>query len=139
LPSSRKNDSLEQIHRDLIYLGQHVNDPAFSFAASGTDKTSGTELAILDVSGPGVAMRCFVDKQSGKIIRETYKAMGQSGPVDSETVLSDWKPVEGLNLPFHRANKQGGQDSSSVQFSKIELNPAVDPKIFAKPAAASAQ
>ncbi len=139
LPSSRKNDSLEQIHRDLIYLGQHVNDPAFSFAASGTDKTSGTELAILDVSGPGVAMRCFVDPQSGKIIRETYKAMGQSGPVDSETVLSDWKAVEGLNLPFHRANKQGGQDSSSVQFSKIELNPAVDPKIFARPATASAQ
>jgi hypothetical protein len=59
--------------------------------------------------------------------------------VDSETVLSDWKPVEGLNLPFHRENKQGGQDSSSVQFSKIELNPAVDPKIFARPAAASAQ
>jgi hypothetical protein len=53
-------------------------------------------------------------------------------------VLSDWKPVEGLNLPFHRETKQGGQDSGSVQFSKIELNPAVDPKIFTRPADASA-
>ncbi len=137
LPSSRKNESLAQIRRDLIYLGQHLNDPAFSFFASGTDKSENTELAIVDVSGPGVAIRWFVDRQSGKIIRETYKSMGQSGPVDSETVLSDWKTVEGLNLPFHRENKQGRQDSSSVQFSKIEINPAVDPKIFAKPATAA--
>jgi zinc protease len=136
LPSSRKNETLEQIHRDLVYLGQHVNDPAFNFAASGTDKSGNTELAIVDVSGPGVAMRWFVDPQSGKIVRETYKSMGQSGPVDSETILSDWKPVEGLNLPFHRENKQG-QESSSVQFTKIEINPVVDPKIFAKPAAAA--
>jgi hypothetical protein len=41
-----------------------------------------------------------------------------------------------LNLPFHRENKQG-QESSSVQFTKIEINPVVDPKIFAKPAAAA--
>ena len=84
-------------------------------------------------------MRWFVDPQSGKIVRETYKAMGQSGPVDSETEFSDWKAVEGLNLPFHRANKQSGQDSSSVQFTSIQINPAVDPKIFEKPAAAAAQ
>jgi len=135
LPSSRKNESLEQIHRDLVYLSQHVNDPAFSFSTSGTDKSGTTELAIVDVSGPGVVIRWFVDPQSGKIVRETYKSMGQSGPVDSETVLSDWKPVEGLNLPFHRENKQG-PDSSSVQFTKIEINPVVDPKMFAKPAAA---
>jgi zinc protease len=138
LPSSRKNESLEQIHRDLVYLGQHVNDPGFNFSASGMDKSGNTELAIVDVSGPGVAMRWFVDPQSGKVVRETYKSMGQSGPVDSETVLSDWKAVEGLNLPFHRENKQG-QDTSSVQFSKIEINPVVDPKIFAKPEAAPAQ
>jgi zinc protease len=139
MPASRKDENLEQIRRDLIYLGQHVNDPAFSFTASGSDKSGSKELAIVDVSGPGVTMRWFVDPQSGKIVRETYKGMGQSGPVDSETDFSDWKTVEGLNLPFHRANKQSGQDSSSVQFTSIQINPAVDPKIFEKPAAAAAQ
>lgn len=136
MPESRKNDSLEQIHRDLVYLGQHVSDPAFSFSASGTDKTGGVELAIVDVAGPGVNIRWFVDPQTGKVVRETYKGMGQSGPVDAETDFSEWKTVEGLNLPFHRSNKQNGQDSSSVQFTSISLNPTVDMKIFAKPAAA---
>jgi zinc protease len=139
MPASRKTDMLAQLHRDLIYVAQHVDDPAFSFSESGTEKAGTSELAILDVSGPGVDVRWFVEPRTGKVARLSYKAMGQSGPVDSETVLSDWKTVEGLNLPFHRENKQGGQDSSSVQFSKIEINPNVDQKIFAKPAATPAQ
>jgi hypothetical protein len=135
MPSSQKSERLEQIHRDIIYVAQHVGDPAFSFAAAGTDKSGSGETTIVDVAGPDVTLRWFVDPRSGKIVRETYKAMGQSGPVDAETDFSDWKEVEGLNLPFHRENKQGGQGASTVQYSKIELNPRVDPKIFEKPAA----
>ncbi len=134
LPASRKNENLAQIHRDPIYLAQRVNDPAFSFTSAGTDKTGGAETTIVDVSGPGVTMRWFVDPQTGKIVRETYKAVGQSGPFDGETAFSEWKTVDGLNLPFHRANKQNGQDSSSVQFTSFQINPVVDSKIFEKPA-----
>jgi zinc protease len=137
MPSSRKNEMLAQLHRDLIYIAQHVDDPAFSFSSGGTGKTGTAELAVVDVSGPGVDVRWFVDAQTGKVVRQSYKAMGQSGPVDSETSFSEWKSVEGFNLPFHRDNKQGGQSSSSVEFSKIEINPTVDPKIFQKPTEAS--
>jgi zinc protease len=133
LPASRKNENMDQIHRDPIYITQHVSDPAFSFASAGTDKT-GAETTIVDVSGPGVSMRWFVDPQTGKIVRETYKAVGPSGPFDGETAFSDWKNVDGLNLPFHRANKQNGKDSSSVQYTSFQINPAVDLKIFEKPA-----
>jgi zinc protease len=137
MPSSRKKETMEQIHRDLVYLAQHVGDPEFSFSAAGREKEKSDELAIVDVSGPGVEMRWFVDPQSGKLVRETYTSLGQSGPVDSETDFSEWKTVDGLNLPFHRDNKQGGKDSSATEFSKIEVNPTIDPKVFEKPAAAA--
>jgi len=137
LPPSQKSETMAQLHRDLIYIAQHENDPEFSFTASGTEKSGDVDTKIVDVSGPGVVMRWFVDPASGKVVRETYKTMGRSGPVDGETAFSDWKNVEGLNLPFHRDNKQGGQNSSSVQFTTIQLNPTVDPKIFEKPAASA--
>jgi hypothetical protein len=133
LPPSRRDESMAQIHRDLLYIAQHVSDPTFSFTASGTEKSGDVNTAIVDVTGPGVSMRWFVDPQSGKIVRETYKSVGPSGPTDSETAFSDWRPVEGLNIPFHRANKQNGQDASTVQFTSFQLNPTVDPKIFEKP------
>jgi hypothetical protein len=33
-----------------------------------------------------------------------------------------------------RHNKQNGQDSSTAEYTALELNPAVDPKQFEKPA-----
>lgn len=133
MPASQKNESMEQIRRDPIYLAQHADDPAFSFTAEGTDNSGGVNTTIVDVSGPGVSLRWFVDPQTGKIVRETYKTLGRSGPVDGETSFSDWKTVDGVNLPFHRDNRQNGQDSSTVQYTSIQLNPAVNPKIFEKP------
>ena len=132
MPSSRKGEILAQIHRDIVYVAQHVSDPAFSFTAAGSGKSG--DAAEVDVSGPGVDLHWFVDSQSGKVIRQTYKVMGMSGPADGETTFSDWRQVEGLSLPFHRVNKQNGEDSSTTQYTNIQLNPAVDAKLFAKPA-----
>src|SRR5207247_5473348 len=133
LPPSRRDESIAQIHRDLLYIAQHVSDPAFSFTASAMEKSGDVNTAVVDISGPGLEMRWFVDPQSGKIVRETYKGTGPSGPVDTETSFSDWKVVEGLNLPFHRENKQGGAVASTIQFTSFQPNPTVDPKIFEKP------
>ena len=41
-------------------------------------------------------------------------------------------------MPYKHANKQNGQETSTAEFKKIELNPTVDPKLFVKPAEAPA-
>jgi hypothetical protein len=48
--------------------------------------------------------------------------------------MDDWKPMGGLTLPTVRHNKQDGQDSSTSEYTSVEFNPAVDPKLFEKPA-----
>jgi hypothetical protein len=52
--------------------------------------------------------------------------------------MDNWKPVDGLNVPFVRHNKQNGQDTSTAEYVALELNPAVDAKQFEKPAEKSA-
>ena len=59
--------------------------------------------------------------------------MGQSGPFEGETELSDWRTADGLTMPYKHENKQNGQQSSTAEFKKIEINPPLDPKMFAKP------
>src|SRR5208337_377648 len=51
LPAEQKADSLTQILHDPVYLLQHVNDPAITFSASGTEKIGDVEAAIVDVGG----------------------------------------------------------------------------------------
>jgi zinc protease len=135
LPESRKKESLEQIKRDLVFIAQHAVDPSFFFAANGSERIGDVQASIVDINAQGTAMRWYIDPKTGRILRETYPAMGQSGPVQGQTDLADWKDFDGVTLPAKRLNKQKGQDSSVVEFLDIHFNPQVDAKVFEKPAA----
>ena len=134
MPPAQKNEMLAQLHHDLIFVAQHADDPAFTFTAAGTEKIGDVDAAILDIGGAIPWVRWYIDPKTGYILREKYKGMGQQGPFDGETDLSDWRTADGLTMPYQHQNKQNGQQSSNAEFKKIELNPAVDPKLFAKPA-----
>jgi zinc protease len=137
MPPAQKDEMLSQMHHDLIYVAQHADDPAFTFTAAGTEKIGDIDAAILDIGGLIPWVRWYIDPKTGYILREKYKATGQSGPFDGETNLGDWRTVDGLTMPYKHQNKQDGKETSTAVFKKIELNPAVDPKIFAKPAETS--
>jgi hypothetical protein len=133
MPPPQKHESMLQIRRDMVYIGQHLDDPAFVFAASGTEQIGDVEAKIVDVSNGDMATRWFVDPASGHVLRESYETVGRSGPAHGETDLSDWKTTNGITLPATHKNKQNGQDTSVVEFSNIEFNPTIDPKLFEKP------
>jgi zinc protease len=134
MPSAQKTESMQQIHRDLIYIGQHLNDPSFTFFAGETEKLGDTETRILDVSGGDTSVRWFVDPQTGRILRESYQATGRSGPTQGQTDLSDWRTSNGITLPYLHKNSENGHLSNIVTYKSIKLNPTIDPKLFEKPA-----
>jgi zinc protease len=134
MPPAQKTEMLSQLHHDLVYIAQHADDPAFTFTAAGTEKIGDVDAAILDIGGAIPWVRWYVDPKSSHILREKYKAIGQSGPFDGETDLKDWRAEDGLTMPRQHENKQNGQPTSTAEFKKIEINPTLDPKLFAKPA-----
>jgi zinc protease len=134
LPGSQKTESIEQIKRDPIFIASHANDANIFFHAGGTEKVGDVDARIVDVNSDGAYIRWFVDPQTGHILKETYPTLAQSGPVQGETEFDDWKPLGGLTIPTVRHNKQNGQDSSTATYTALEINPAVDPKLFEKPA-----
>jgi zinc protease len=133
-PDVRKTESLEQIKRDPIFIAAHASDPKVLFHAGGTEKVGDIEAQIVDVNADGAAIRWFVDPKSGHILKETYRTLGQHGPVQGETDMDDWKPVDGITIPMTRRNKQDGQDSSTAKYTAVTFNPTIDPKLFEKPA-----
>jgi len=132
-PSAQKAETLEQIKRDPIFIASHWKDPNVFFNADGTEKVGDIQARIVDVNAAGTAIRWFIDPQTGHILKETYRTLSQGTPVQGETDMEDWKPIGGLTLPLVRHNKQNGQDSSTAEYTALELNPTVDPKLFEKP------
>jgi hypothetical protein len=133
-PTSQKAETLDQIKRDPIFIASHWKDPNMFFHAAGTEKVGDVDTRIVDVSSAGASVRWFVDPKTGRILKETYRTLSQGQPAQGETDFDDWKPVNGLNLPFTRRNKQNGEDSSTAEYTSFEFNPTVDPKLFEKPA-----
>ena len=139
MPPDQKAEMLSQLHHDLIYVAQHAADPSFTFAAAGTEKVGDVDAAIVDIGGAIPWIRWYVDPKTGYVLREKYKGVGQAGPFDGESDLSDWRTADGLTMPYKHENKQNGEQTSTAEFKKIELNPQVDPKLFEKPAEAPAE
>jgi zinc protease len=138
MPADQKSETLEQIKRDPIFIASHWNDPDVFFQAGGTEKVGDIEARIVDVNAAGASIRWFVDPSNGHILKETYPTVAQSGPVQGETMMDDWKTTNGLTLPRLRKNKQNGQDTSQADYKTIEVNPTVDPKLFDRPAGTEA-
>jgi len=133
MPGAQKKETLEQLKRDPIFIAAHWKDPDVLFVAGGTEKVGDIDARIVDVSAAGAAIRWFVNPTDGHILKETYQTLGAGGPAQGETVMEDWKAISGLTLPLKRRNKQNGEETSQVEYKNIEINPAVDPKIFEKP------
>ncbi len=133
MPSDQKAETLEQIKRDPIFIASHWKDPDVFFHAGGTEKVGDIEARIVDVNAAGAAIRWFVNPSDGHILKETYVTLGRTGPAQGETAMDDWKTIDGLTIPLQRTNKQNGEETSIVEYKKIEINPAVDSKIFEKP------
>ena len=134
LPPVQKTEMIAQLHHDLVYIAQHSADPAFTFAAAGSEKVGDVDAAILDVGGAVPWVRWYIDPKTGYVLREKYKTLGPAGPVDGETNLSDWRTVDGLTTPFQHENMQNGQTTSKSELKKLEINPPLDPGLFEKPA-----
>src|SRR5579864_7320919 len=139
MPPAQKTEMLSQLQHDLVYVAQHADDPSFTFTGAGTEKIGDVQASILDIGGAIPWVRWYVDPKTGYVLRERYKAMGQSGPFEGETNLADWRAADGLTMPYKHQNKQDGNETSNAEIKKIELNPTLDPKLFAKPAEAQAE
>jgi hypothetical protein len=115
-------------------VAQHAEDPKFVFAAGGSEKIGEVEAQILDVNADGAQVRWYVDPQTGHVLRTSAQTMGMGGPAEQVIDYSGWKEVDGITLPFKLKITQGGKDAGTADIKEIQINPAVDPKLFEKPA-----
>ncbi|HYX68141.1 MAG TPA: pitrilysin family protein [Terriglobales bacterium] len=134
MPAGQKAEILKTIHRDSIYVVQHAADPSFVFAAAGTEKIGDVQAAILDIDTGGNPFRWYIDPSTGHVLRAVFRTLTHSGPAEQANEFSDWKTVDGVTLPFKVSISQNGQVVTQVEVKEMQINPAIDPKIYQRPA-----
>ncbi len=106
----------------------------------GKDKLEGSDVYKLKVTlKNGDVITMYLDGDSFLEIKEEVKRNVRGSEQDVETVLGDYKEVNGLMFPFAmESGVKGSQQKQKLTISKIELNTPVDDSLFKMPAAPAA-
>ncbi len=101
----------------------------------GKDKLEGTDAYKLKVTlKNGDVITMYLDADSFLEIKEEMKRTMRGTEREVESVMGDYKEVNGLMFPFAIENGvKGSQEKEKLTLSKIELNVPIDDAIFKMP------
>jgi hypothetical protein len=78
-------------------------------------------------------VKLYVDPQ-GLIARQAFAAAGPDGrPVDAEEVFSDYRRIDGVQVPFKADVVRSGRVILSRTLKNVALNSPLDATLFARP------
>ena len=101
----------------------------------GKDKVEGTDAYKLKVTlKNGDVITMYLDADSFLEIKEETKRVVRGTEREVESVMGDYKDVNGMMFAFAIENGvKGGQEKEKLTLSKIEINTPVDDSIFKMP------
>jgi hypothetical protein len=105
----------------------------------GKDEFEGSDVYKLRVTLPSGDVKIYyMDADYYVPIKIESKRTIRGEEQESETILGDYKQVNGWYLPFSvESGPKGSQNKSKVTYDKIEANVAIDDSRFRRPAAKS--
>ena len=132
-----------------IRVQADFDGPTFDYKAKGNKveyvgkvDAEGTPTYKLHVTTKdGKESNIYLDAETYLVIRTESTQNVQGQDLEMESTVGDYKTVDGLTMPYsmesHVKGKEG-MGGQSITIEKIELNPKVDPAMFAMPAPAAA-
>jgi hypothetical protein len=75
----------------------------------------------------------YLDEKSGMELKSTMILRSGASEAMNEIIFSDYKPVNGLQMPFAIENKTDGKTVARLTVAIIEINPLIDEAIFLMP------
>ena len=133
-PEPMRQEFTASVRRDMF--------PLLIAAAEGTLATKllpeegrdGKVLRVAEVSGEGVPpVRLYIDP-SYQVVRQTFATTGPDGrPVQAEEVFSDYRPVEGIQVPFRAEVLRNGKPILERTLTQVQFNTELASTLFTRP------
>lgn len=131
---------LSDLHAAAPATISDLPEPA-SQAAEESKSTTSNEHSVNVVQGTGpggILVTLYFDAESGVLLREVRYSKSPIGRIPTQIDYSDYRDVGGIKMPFRLVFAWlDGRDS--IQLDKIQVNAAIDPSKFSKPAGQQAK
>jgi outer membrane lipoprotein-sorting protein len=104
----------------------------------GTEDLEGTQVYHLKMTRKnGKIFHYYLDKEKLVTVKMKFTMMVSGMENEVESLMSDFRDVDGYLMPFTHKQTFGGQMGMSMIFEEVKFNEDIDDAIFLKPATAN--
>ena len=132
-----KETAKEQFEDDFI----DYKTKGHTVELEGTEEIDGAKCHKLKLKRKvGDEKIYFIDAEN--FVPLMVRSFVSSGPAKgqaSETLMSDYKEVEGLMIAHTMEQKMNGQSQAVIKIDKVELNPKLEKSVFSLPTETAAE
>ncbi len=135
MPDSRRIELTRSFARHpVVLLKRQATSGGFTAVASGNEEVNGKTVEQVQIELSDQTFTLGIDPESGQVLSLTYRGTGILGePGEVREVYSDFRSVNGLQLPFAEASTLNGQAMMRAALRAVTVNGQVDANDFVLP------
>lgn len=99
----------------------------------GETEIDGKKTQGVAVEGAFGSLKLYFDPTTHLLAAARFQSAGANGPTNSEQRWSDYRPVEGMPFAHSTVTFRDGTKFFESVIQDVQLNPAIDESLFAKP------
>jgi len=128
LPAQQRKQMMENGKRDPIYIAQHLDDFQIQFVG----KTKFGENKAIDIllTESDLTFHMYLNPETMLPLGTSYQEITQQGPAMVEQFDSDYKVVDGINVPHKSVGLADGKKQSEVIVKEIKFNVELEEGLF---------
>jgi zinc protease len=131
-------DAASELRRSILLTGGIgiINDAVggnIDVQYIGEEEVRGKKTIAALWRGPSGAVRLFVDAETHLLYAARFFSAGPQGTAETLQVWDDYRPVDGIQFPFHTVTYQDGVRHSEIFVQQVHFNQPMDASVFAKP------
>ena len=134
IPPQMANTFKDAVFREPLWLLTNLSQNDIRIQYAGTEDVQGKSTSILLLRQPsGEIMKLFVSEDTHYIVKIAYPDSSQGITVNRETLLNDYRDVDGVKVAYHAVQNVEGQLFSESRVTRITLNAELEESLFQEP------
>jgi hypothetical protein len=132
-------DALSEFRRSILLTGgigilNAASGGAIEVQYLGEEEVQGKKTIAALWRGPSGAVRLLFDADTHLLYAARFISASRQGAAETLQVWDDYRPVDGIQFPFHTVTYQDGVRHSEIFVQQVRFNQPMDASLFAKPA-----
>ena len=134
LPPEMTASLKDDIFRQPIWLLASLANDDSSIQYAGTEEVMGKSAVLVLAPQPsGEALKIFISAETHYIVKLVFREAEQGVVVNKETLLADYRDVDGIKVPHHIQQNVEGERFTETRINSVTVNAELDDTLFQEP------